>query len=99
MNAIGRRVAVVAGAAVLSFGGVAVAAPGVGLAQGGQGCATANAKGGPSTCSDGGAAPISPKEGECYRVGFIGMAATLLGGGGLAAIPAGAGACAAAVTK
>jgi hypothetical protein len=98
MNAIGRRIVVVASAAVLSFGGVAVAAPGVGLAQGGQGCATANAKGGPAACSNGGAAPISPKEANCYRVGLIGMAAALLGGAGLAAIPSGAGACVAAVT-
>ena len=93
MNAIGRRIAVVASAAVLSFGGAAVVAPGVGMAQGGQGCATANAKGGPGSCSNGGAAPVSPKEAKCYRNGAIVGAGSLLGGAGLAALPSAFSSC------
>jgi hypothetical protein len=86
-------------AVAIAFSGSAVVAPGVGLAQGGQGCATANAKGGPNTCTNNGSAPIGEREADCYRLGFIGMLAGVLGGGGAAGGLAGfGGGCAAGVT-
>jgi hypothetical protein len=98
MNKVIHRSMVTMAAVAIAFSGTAVAAPSVALAQGGQGCATANAKGGPNTCSNGGAAPIGKREANCYRLGFIGMAFGLVGGitGGLSGLGAG---CAAAVTS
>jgi hypothetical protein len=98
MNKVIYRSMAVAAAVTIAFGGSAVASPSVALAQGGQGCATANAKGGPSTCRDGGAAPVGEREANCYRLGIIGLifgALTGGAGGGLGGFGAG---CSAAVT-
>jgi hypothetical protein len=70
-----RRTFVTATAALIAFGGLSIAAPTIALAKEppSQGCATANAKGGPRTCEGNGAAPVHPREKECYRGGAIGM--------------------------
>lgn len=86
-----RHALVITISAVVAFGGVAVAAPSVGLAAVPPGCETAWAKGG-TECVNG-AAPF-PGEFDCYKNAGWGALPGLLTGSGPAALAGAAVACA-----